>query len=96
MSGHIVLAFTGVTENRVAIGHKAGKISFKIAAHFRVGIFLNQKRSGSVLKMKRDQAGLKICLRDIGGNFFGEFVKAASASLDLNFFNALAKHTQRT
>ena len=92
VSGHIVLAFAGVAEDRVAVGNKAGKKAFEITAHFRVGIFLDQQRGGSVLKMKRDQPNLEFLVGDKLRNLFGEFVKAAPTGFNFYFVNRLAEH----
>ena len=41
---HVISAFGRVPKQRVAIGHEPREKTLQIAAHFRVGIFLNQQR----------------------------------------------------
>ena len=43
MRGHIVHAFGGMDEHRIAVGHETFEEGLKIAADIRVGIFLNQQ-----------------------------------------------------
>ena len=53
---HVVLALARVLKQRVAIGNQPRKKSLQIAAHFRVGIFLDQQRRGGMAQVQREQA----------------------------------------
>lgn len=93
VSGHIIITLTGMAENRIAIGNEPRKKSFEIAAHFRVGIFLNDERRRSVLKMKCQQAGLDIRFCNKVGGIVRELVKAAPTIFDYNFIGSLPEHS---
>ena len=54
---HVIFAFGGVLEDRIAIGTYAREKPFQVAAHFRIGILLNQQRRGCVLQMESGDAG---------------------------------------
>jgi hypothetical protein len=47
--GHVVIAFRRVDEQRIAVRHEPFEKCLKIAPHVRVGIFLDEQRSGRVL-----------------------------------------------
>src|SRR3989442_883661 len=58
MSWHVVLAFSGMPENWVAIRCEPRKQTFEVVLHFGIGILLNQQRRGRVLQMERGNARL--------------------------------------
>src|SRR4051812_35757649 len=58
VSRHVIIPFSIMNKKAVAIGDQPGKERFEVAANVRIGIFLNQERSGSVPKMKRQQSCL--------------------------------------
>ena len=43
MRRHVIIALGGVDEQRISIPHQPRKKSVQIAAHIRVGIFLDQQ-----------------------------------------------------
>ena len=91
---HVVRAFAGVLEERVAIRHEAFEETFEIGAHIRVGILLNQERGRGVLQMQREQAVRKILPREPGFDFRGEVIQPASAGGETEFVRRLAKHKE--
>lgn len=95
MSWHIVVTFARVTKEGIAVGNEPGEKPFEITANFRVGIFLDQKRGGGVLKMERGETCVEVFLRDVRGNLVGKFVKPASSRFDNDFVDRLP-HVQRT
>ena len=56
VSGHVVVAFGHMAKERVAVGCQAAKKPFQVTADFRVGVFLNQQRSGGMLEMEGGQS----------------------------------------
>ena len=43
MRRHVIIAFSGVNEHRIAVWNEAAEEGFEIAANIRVGIFLNEQ-----------------------------------------------------
>ena len=80
--GHVVAALAGVLEERVAIRGEPGEEALQVAADFRVGVFLDEQRSGGVPEMQRGEAGLQAGLAHAGGDFMGDFSEAAAARGD--------------
>lgn len=93
MRRHIIIAFAGVLEKRITIRNEPGKESFEIPPHFGIGIFLNQKRSGSVLEMEGGQAGRQFRLGDEILHGRGELVKSAPFGRQSDFMNTLLHKT---
>ena len=91
-AGMFVVTFARVLEERVAVGHEACEEALEIAAHLRVGVFLEEQRRGGVLEMQRGEAGLQAALADQFPDLRGEFVEAASARGDDQFVQVLAEH----
>ena len=56
VGGHVVGAFGGVDEEAVAIGNELCEECFEIAAHVRVGVFLDQERGAGVLDVQSAEA----------------------------------------
>jgi hypothetical protein len=59
---HVVRAFEGMSEQRIAVGHEALEKAFEIGAHVRVGVLLNEQRGRRVPQVQRDQTILKTTL----------------------------------
>ena len=55
VGGHVVVAFGGVGEQRVAVAHEPCKKGGEVAAHVRVGVFLDQERGGSMAQVQGEQ-----------------------------------------
>src|SRR5437867_2184847 len=81
---HVVVTLFGVAEERVAVRNKAGEESFEVAANFRIGIFLNEQRSRSVLDVECDCARLQLGVVEKRLHLIGKFVEAASAGLEFD------------
>src|SRR5436190_23582095 len=87
---HVVLSFRRMFENCVAVRHEARKEFLEVAAHFGIGIFLDDERSGSVLNVESDLAGLKFCAAQERADVISELIEAASSRGDLDFVLRLA------
>src|SRR3954469_17110889 len=92
MRRHIILTFGCMFEQRVAVRHQPRKKSFEIASHFRVGIFLDQERSGCVLDQQSDAPVYHATLGDELLNLIGEFIERPSARLQLDLMQRLLNH----
>src|SRR5687768_4737747 len=57
VSRHVVVSFSGMDEERVAIGHEPLKECLEIATHIRVGILLDHERGRRVLKVNCRETG---------------------------------------
>jgi hypothetical protein len=93
---HVIFAFSGVAEQGIAIRSQPRKKTLQIAAHFRIGVLLDQERRGSVLQMQRDQSILQLRFLQEFENLFGEVVKASSPRGDLDLVDDLLHSTQGT
>ena len=92
MSGHVIIALSRMLKQRVAVRCKTRKEALKITPNFRVRILLDQERGGSVLNMQCNQAGVNLSFVDQRSDVTGDFVKAATASLDREFMHGLSEH----
>ena len=79
VSGHVVVAFDRVREERIAVRHKASEEMLQVTPHVRVGVFLDQQGGGSVAEVQSHQAGGETVLGNPVRHFAGEFVEAAAA-----------------
>ena len=77
--GHVVIAFGGMAEQRVAVRREPREKSVQIAAHVGIGVFLDQQRGGRVAQMQREQAVAKFVFRHPLFHFAGEFAQPAPA-----------------
>ena len=82
VSGHVILALSSMHEQWIAITHETGKKTFQIAAHVRVGIFLDEQRGGGMAEVQCDQAVLETAVSDPTGDLVGEFIQTAAAGTD--------------
>lgn len=80
MSRHVVVAFGGVDEHRVAVGNEAGEKGFEITANVWIGIFLNEERGGGVSEVQCQQTVLETLLREPIRDAVGDIVEASAAS----------------
>src|SRR5256885_7722852 len=55
---HVILAFSRMPENWVAIRRKPRKQTLQVALYFRISILLNEQRRRRVLQMQRSDARL--------------------------------------
>jgi hypothetical protein len=90
--GHIVITFRSVNEKRVAITDEPREKTLEVAPHIRIGIFLDQQRSGRVPQMQRDKAVFEMVLEHPIGNRIREFVQSPPVSGDGDFVKRLPKH----
>ena len=90
--GHVVVAFAGVREQRIAIRHETLEESLQIGAHVRVGIFLNEQGRRRVPHVERDEAVAETVLGNPRFNRAREVVEAASARGNAQFVLGLTEH----
>ena len=90
--GHVVVAFGRVDEHGVSVGHELIEKGLEIAAHVWIGVFLNEKRRGSVLQMERRETRFQTAFRNKFFDAARKLIEAASAGRDLQFVNALTQH----
>jgi hypothetical protein len=90
--GHVVVAFRRVDKQRVAVRHEPLEKRLQIAAHIRVGIFLDEQRSRRVLQMNREQTVVEFILREPFFHLARELVKPASARGNRQLLEKLAQH----
>ena len=94
MRRHIIVTFSRMFKQPVAIRHQPPKEPFQIAPYFRVCILLDEQRSGRVLYVRSKQA----CLETRFGNDFlesiGNLDKSAAAGRQGDFAGVLAQHDQ--
>ena len=93
--GHVVVAFGGVDEECIAIGNEPREERLEIAPHVRVGVLLNEQRSGSVAQMQREQTVLKIIFGEPRRDFIGELVKTTATGGQREFVECLAQHERQ-
>src|ERR1035437_8818142 len=91
--GHVVVALSSVAEERIAVAHEPREKGVQIAAHIRVGIFLDQQRGGSVAQMQREQPVAKFIFGNPLRHFIREFNQTAPARGDDDFVKRLAHGT---
>ena len=82
VGGHVIVAFSGMNEEPIAIRHQAGKEFLQIAPHIRVGIFLNEQRSRGVAKVQSEQASSERVIGNPLSDVISEIVQAASRGVD--------------
>ena len=90
VSGHVVFPFGGVLEDRITVRREAGKDAFEVAAHFRIGIFLNEQRRRCVLKVESGDARLQCRLPKHLGDLIGQVIKAAAPGWNFQMLKQLA------
>ena len=88
--GHVVLTFASVSEQRITVRRQACKKLFKVAAHFGIGVFLNQQRRRGVPDLQSQQTVFEPGLTNPRGDFASELVETAAAAGDLKFMYGLA------
>jgi|SRR5581483_3110229 len=91
MRGHVVGPFGCVDESRIAVRHQAAEKSFQIAPHVWVGIFLDQKRGGSMADQQGQEPRLKAVIRHPSVNLISKLIKTAAAGRNPDFMNGLAQ-----
>ena len=87
---HVVVAFRGVDEERVAVGHEPLEKRLQIAPHIRIGVFLDEQRSRSMPQMQCQQAVLELVFVHPFFDLAREFIKPAPARRNGQFVKSSA------
>ena len=92
MRGHIVVTLRHVDEQWIAVRHEPFEERLQIAAHVRVGVFLNQQRGRRVPQEQCQQAVLEFILFHPLLHFARELAKSAPARGDRQLVKGLTQH----
>src|SRR5258706_9515522 len=82
MRGHIVRAFGVVDVGGVAVGGKAGKNCFEVAAHIGIGVLAEDQRGAGVLQENGAHTFVDAAFRDCTRNLGRDFSSAAAAGAE--------------
>ena len=89
MCRHVIGSFNRMDIERVAFRHEPREKFFQITPHIRIGILLDQERSGGVAKMKREQALFEPAFDNPGRNLIGDFIQTLAACVHLESMDAI-------
>jgi hypothetical protein len=90
MGGHVIVTFGRMDEQGIAVANQSREKAFQIGANVGVGVFLDEKGSGGMLQVQREQALADAAFGNESRRFASEIVQAAPFRPDAEFSQMLA------